>query len=255
MRTEVPNGVCGCGCGGTTYTRTYYSKGKSKKISFKFIRGHNQRVSGYNSVPMPGSVIWRIRDDTVEAGPIRKLVLERQQSYGVSLQVMGEVMGYPRLWSIKQQKWFTKEAAARVLRGIAEHYPAKPKIGAVITPMGVEVGHRKAFPYHPQDKEWYLRANCQGLAVKDFFPKTPYTQPDRSACLNCPVMLDCFGTALGYGEEHGLWGGVYFGNPAERKYAYASYTSHKSVAHAHERTLRAIASGHFTRRRPTASTS
>lgn len=68
------------------------------------------------------------------------------------------------------------------------------------------------------DDEWRQRASCKDLDINLFFekyeedPKLALTI-DKTVCLHCPVIKDCFEYATQMEEPYkaqGVFGGVYF---------------------------------------------
>lgn len=237
----IPNGLCRCGCGEPVYRKKYVANRKGKPNykydSSEFLRGHNQRVDGrHGYLPIDGTN-WIKRKDTVDPAVIRKLVEDRRRRYSVSMAEMERTIGVNTLHHLHEIRYMLKSTAERILLGLKEHYPyvpympnegeipVEPKTSGfnyiTIKPTGIQ--------FKPDDSEWDKSAACKGKPLSMFFPNTgptPQVKPlaeVRAICAKCPVADDCFGTALSFGEEHGVWGGVWFGNKAERELAHATY--------------------------------
>lgn len=241
----IPNGLCRCGCGEPVYTRKYVSKRPGKPNysykTYEFCIGHNQRVPSNSSGTFPLNS-WPRRKDTVDPAPIWKLVQERRHRYGTTIAAMENRMGVHWLHNMKHYQYMTKPIATRVLNLLSEHYPYKgyvPEKGElVVAPKTTAFNYVTPKPtnirFHPNDPDWGQRAACRGMPLTPFFPSQPLPLEPmnsvRNICARCPVADDCFGTALSFGEEHGVWGGVWFGSKKEREFALETYNKTHNMA-------------------------
>lgn len=241
---KIPNGLCRCGCGEEVYTRKYaanrHGKPNIKYQTYEFIRGHNQRVEGRSSVPTLVRNTWPLRTDTIDPEPILKLVEDRKRRYLTSIKKMEEVTGIHWLHGIKNAQYMLKPTAVRVLNALAEHFPYKGYVPAegevIVEPRTSAFNYVTPKPtgikFYPNDPDWGESAACKRMPLHVFFPtQVASTGPSvRDICAGCPVADDCFGTALSFGEEHGVWGGVWFGNTQERKIALETYMKTHNMA-------------------------
>lgn len=248
----IPNGLCRCGCGEPVYVRKYVDTSRPGKPNYKyepreFLRGHNQRVEGRwsrTSLPKHGEN-WMRRIDVVDPKPVLDLVKDRQRRYGVSTAAMERAIGIYWIHNLHQNRYLLKSSAERILRGLSEHYPYRgyvPDEGEIpVEPKTTAFNYITVKPtgirFSPRDPDWDKRAACKGKPLSLFFPAStrPTNKPIplgevRSICAGCPVADDCFGTALSFGEEHGIWGEVWFGSKKERDLAHSTYAETKSMA-------------------------
>lgn len=67
---------------------------------------------------------------------------------------------------------------------------------------------------------WRAEAVCSAELTDLWFDEDPAVEAAALAYCNiCPVRTPCVETALGYGEEHGIWGGYRFHVEEEREQA------------------------------------
>lgn len=61
-----------------------------------------------------------------------------------------------------------------------------------------------------EDEDWRNRAACEGDDPELFFPERGQTlrvEIVQRCRKDCPVQMDCLGSAIARREDHGMWGG------------------------------------------------
>lgn len=70
--------------------------------------------------------------------------------------------------------------------------------------------------------DWRQRANCQGSDTNLFYSLNAEDKYlAQTSCGGCPVKQECLEYAVSSNERYGVWGGVDFSIPRERKIAKA----------------------------------
>ncbi|MFC0451976.1 WhiB family transcriptional regulator [Rhodococcus jostii] len=77
----------------------------------------------------------------------------------------------------------------------------------------------------PVDRDdWRLQARCRGMDIAVFYAdgednrhcSRRQEQAAKAICRACPVISECRTSAIHFGEQHGIWGGL---NPNELRAA------------------------------------
>lgn len=76
--------------------------------------------------------------------------------------------------------------------------------------------------------DWRQEANCLGSSNSLFFsPTSDDKEFVKAFCGSCAVKQECLEYAVSVDEKFGIWGGVDFSEPRERKIARAALLANK----------------------------
>jgi WhiB family redox-sensing transcriptional regulator len=93
-------------------------------------------------------------------------------------------------------------------------------------------------PHLPPALHWHEMALCRETDPDLFFPERErgastsgvirQAKQAKSVCSKCPVQARCLQDALDRNERNGIWAGVNFGQPLERRKASAQEATWKA---------------------------
>jgi WhiB family redox-sensing transcriptional regulator len=86
----------------------------------------------------------------------------------------------------------------------------RPNHGVRVPPRWID-GAGGPSANHLRQSRWQDQGACADQDTEAWFVRNEgshFSEPAKQVCAHCPVQRDCLASALLFGEQHGVWGGL-----------------------------------------------